>query len=111
MAVRDDVAVGEGGAEPLVSPVARAGVVDEPDAKALGFDHAPGGQRLAKGRLVHVPVHGLDRPDLAQVLEHRGGREVADVEDEIGGAEKAQAVVGKPPDAARQVCVADERDQ
>jgi hypothetical protein len=91
--------------------VTRARVVDEPDPKALGLDDLLGRQDAAERRVVHVPVDGLDGAELAQIFEHGGGREVADVEDEIGGLEEAEALVGKPPRAARQVGVADERDQ
>ena len=91
--------------------VPRAGIVDEADPKAVRLDDVASGERLPKRRIVHVPVHGLDGPKGAQVLEDGGGREVADVEDEVGRAEEAQAGLRKPPRAARKVRVPENRDQ
>jgi hypothetical protein len=46
-----------------------------------------------------------------QLLEDVERREVADVQDQVGGFEKSQAGVREPAPAARQVRVTEERDQ
>jgi hypothetical protein len=85
--------------------------VDEPDPEALLLDDRALGEKRAKSRLVHVPVDGGDGRELAKLLEHRRGREVADVHDRVRRSKDAQALVWQPPGAARKVRVAEDRDQ
>jgi hypothetical protein len=84
--------------------------VDHADANPVDLDHAPLRERLAERGLVHVPVHRLDRAELAQFVEYGDRNDVAEVEDQIGFPTAAQAVIGEPPRAARQVSVRDDRD-
>jgi hypothetical protein len=56
-------------------------------------------------------VHRLKRCQRPQLFEDFEGREVADVQNQIRGSEKPQAGVRKPAGSAREVRVADERDQ
>lgn len=111
MSVGDRVAVGKGFDETRVPPGGTAGVVQEPDPQALGFDHEPSGQRLTQRGLVHVAVHRSDRSELLELLENRPGRHVSGMEDELGPLEQAHAFLRKPAGAARQMRVSDERDQ
>ncbi len=109
--VRDDVAARESAPQALVPSMTRPRVVNEADPEAFSLDDAARRQLAPESRVVHVPVNRLHGAELSQLGEHRGGREVAHVDDEIGGVEQAQARVGKPARAARQVRVADQRDQ
>jgi hypothetical protein len=92
-------------------PGGAAGVVHEPDPQALGFDHEASGQCLAQRGLVHVAVHGSNRSELLELLQHRCGRHVSGVEDELGPLEQAETLLWKAAGAARQVRIPDERDQ
>ena len=82
----------------------------EPDPHAFHVDDPPFGKgRLQRG-LVHVAVNGFDRRERRQLVEHVRGDDVAGVQDQVGLAEVAQAFVGKPPSASREVGVRDDRD-
>lgn len=109
--VHDQPATREAGPQALRPAGSRAGVVYEPDANAFRLDDQLLRQSVPDRGLVHVSVHRLQRRQGAQLLEHIERREVADVQDQVGGSEKSQASVRKPALAARQVRVADERDQ
>jgi hypothetical protein len=56
-------------------------------------------------------VHGGDRSELLELLQHRRGRHVSGVEDELGPLEQAQTLLWKAAGAARQVCIPNECDQ
>jgi hypothetical protein len=84
--------------------------VDHPDPNPADLDHAPLRERLAERGLVHVPVHRLNRAELAQLVEYGDRDDVAEVEDQIGLPAAAQTRIGEPPRAARQVRVRDDRD-
>ncbi len=64
----------------------RPGVVHEPDAEALRLHDEPLRKRGAKHGLVDIAVDRRNRRERAQLLEHRRCGEVADVEDQVGGA-------------------------
>ena len=111
MPVGDRVAPRKGVGEPRMPPGSTAGVVHKPDPQALGFDHEASGQCLAQRGLVHVAVHGSNRSELLELLQHRCGRHVPGVDDELGPLEQAQTLLWKAAGAARQVRIPDERDQ
>lgn len=88
-----------------------AGVVHEAEAASPLLDNESLGKlRLQRG-LVDVPVHGRKRREGAEVGEHRPRDEVARMQDQLGPPEKAEARLGQTARPARQVRVADERDQ
>ena len=92
MAVGDQVAVGEELPQALVPARDRTPVMHEPDAEAGHLRSRAHGQRSPHGRVVHVPLHGRDGRETAQIVEHRRGREVAGVEDRLRRLQDAQAV-------------------
>jgi hypothetical protein len=109
--VGDRVATGKRGEEALgaIGPASR--VVDEADPDALCLHDAALGELRAKRRLVHVPVHRLDGGERPQLVEERGGGEVADVQDERGALQEPAAAFREAARAAREMRIADERDQ
>lgn len=111
MPVGDRVAVWKDLGETRMPPGRTAGVVHEPDPQALGFDHAASWQCFTQRGLVHVAMHGEDRSELIELFEHRRGRHVSGVEDDLGPLEQAQALLWKATGAAREVRIPDERDQ
>ena len=111
VAVDDEIARTEVADEPLVPAGCRAGVVHEADPHAFGFDEEPLGQQCTELGIVHVAVHGLDRPELAKLREDGRGREVAHVKDRRRVAEELPARVRQASYAPRKVRVPDERDQ
>jgi hypothetical protein len=85
--------------------------VQHPDPRAAELDHELLGQEVTERRLVHVaahPVHG--RPERAQLLERAGRREVAAVEDRVGGPQALETRLGEPSGSPREVRVRDRRD-
>jgi hypothetical protein len=96
--------------EPRLSPLARAAVVNNPDPGASSLDDPLGRQERAQRRLVHVPVHGLDRAEAPKILEHADRNEVAAVHDQVRRLEPPNALVGQPAGATRHVRVGDDRD-
>lgn len=108
--VYDRVTPGEPCRKPRLSSRRRTGDVDDADPRPFDLHDPLLRQRLAQRGLVHVPVHGVDRRKRAQLLEHREHHEVAGVHDQVGDGQLCRARVRKPPRAARQVCVGDDRD-
>ena len=97
VAVDDGVAAGEAPHEPFLRAPPRAGDVGHPDARAARLDDELLRQQLADGRLVGVAEDGVDRrAERAQLLEHRQRRDVAAVEDQVGGAQPLEARLGDP---------------
>jgi hypothetical protein len=92
-------------------PWSRPGVMDEPDSHPRSLDDLPFLQLRLEDGLVHVSVHGLDGGVAPQLLEHRGGREVADVQDELRPLQEPHAFFGEPPPPPRQVRISEENDQ
>jgi hypothetical protein len=84
--------------------------VHEPDPHRLDLDDAALGERGPQCRLVHVPVDGLDRRDRRELPQHRGGGDVARVEDQVGAPEFSEARLRQAPRPARQVRVGDDGD-
>jgi hypothetical protein len=85
--------------------------VQQRDPRALDLDDVLPGQRVAHGRLVHVPVHALERrPERAQLLEERRRDEVPGVQDQIRGPQALDASLGEAARAARDVRVGDDGD-
>ena len=111
MAVRDHVAVRKPAEEPIVSTRGGAGVVHEADTYAFRLDDPPLRQDGPEVRLVDVPVHGRHRRVRLELGERRERDEVARVHDEVGALEKTYAVVWQASRAAREVRIAEQRDQ
>ncbi len=111
MAVRNHVAARKPVNEPLVPARGGTGVVHEADANALGLDDTPLGQDGPEVRLVHVPVHSRHGRVRLELGERRERDEVARVNDEVGALEKTYATVWQASRAAREVRIAEKRDQ
>jgi hypothetical protein len=111
VAVGDHVATWERRGKAPVTRRGRTGIVHQANAKPLGLDLQALRQRGFHGRLVHIAVHGSDRTKPAELLEHIRRGEITHVQDEFCTLEEASARVGKAPRAAREMRVADERDQ
>jgi len=111
VAVRDGLAIREPTDESCFPAGARARDVGHADANAVELDDVPSRERFPQAWLVHVPVDGLDRAELAQLVEDEGGDDVAEVKDQVGRLAAAQAFLRKPPRAPRQVRVCDDRDE
>jgi hypothetical protein len=111
MAVGDHVATRKRRGKAPVARHGRTGIVHQADAKAVGLDLQALRQSGFHGGLVHIAVHGGDPTKLAELLEHNRPGEITDVQDELGAFEQVSARVGKAPRAAREMRVADERDQ
>ena len=77
MAEDDRVGVGEAFAQPLRATVARPGVVDHGDPRALRLDHAGLGQQRAHLGLVDVAPHADHRRVQLERAQHREREEVA----------------------------------
>ena len=110
VAVDDRVAAREPGDEPFLPSGARTRDVHEPDPYTFHVDDPPFGKARLQRELVHVAANGLDRRQRRQLFEHARGDDVARVQDQVGLAEVAQAFVGKPSSASREVGVRDDRD-
>jgi len=92
-------------------PRSRPGVMDEPDSHPGSLDDPPFRQLRLEDGLIHISVHSLDRGVAPQLLEHRGGREVPDVQDQLRPLQEPHAFVGQPPRPPRQVRISEENDQ
>ena len=102
VAEHDGVAAGESRRQPLLPTRRRARDVDEADPDVLDVDDELLGQPVAQRRLVRVPVDRADgRPERLQRLEERERREVAAVEDQVGGAARLQNDLGEPSGSPR----------
>jgi hypothetical protein len=109
MAEHDRVAAGEAPDEPRLPPGRRPGNVHHPDPDVLDLDYELLRQERSQRRLVGVSVDRLHRrPDRAQLLQHRHGREVAAVEDQVGPAQRLETDLGEPSGSPRQVRVRDD---
>jgi hypothetical protein len=85
--------------------------VNKADTQALRLGRRANGQRRAQGPIVHVPLDSGDGAVDTQILEHRGRREVARMEDRVGLGEQADAFARERARAARQMRVSEQRDQ
>lgn len=111
VAVGDHVASRKEGVETLVPARGAAGIVDEPDLKAIRIDNAPARQGRPQGRLVHVPADSPDRRVGLELAQGGRGREITRVENQVGALEDADAFGRQPPRAPRQMRVSEEGDQ
>jgi hypothetical protein len=109
--VDDGGAARKRGSEALLSSRPRPGVVHHSDPRALDFDDTPFGENGADVRVVHVPGHGLERPERPELLEHCRGHEIARVQHEIRLGQQLQAMAREPPGASREVRVRDDGDE
>ena len=88
---------------------ARTRDVNHADPGTARLDDVLARQRRLQPRLVHVPVHSLDRrAEGAKLVEECFGHEVAPVQDQIGSAQKPHALVRQRARAARQMRVRDD---
>jgi hypothetical protein len=110
MAEDDPVAPGEARDQPGFPPGSRPRIVHDAEPGLPQLDHRLRRKERPQFRLVDVPVHGVDRRELAQLIEHAQRDEVAGVDDQVGRRELAQAGIRQPPRAARQVRVGEDRD-
>ena len=109
--VDDGTTIGEARREARLPPCAGAGIVEHPDPRAVELDDPLARQRFLQRRLVHVPLHALERgTEPAQLFEERRGHEVPAVEDQVGALQQAQTLIRKRPRASREVRVRDDRD-
>jgi hypothetical protein len=111
VAVGDHVAGRKLGEKPLLPSGRRSRVVHETDSETLQLEDGTFGKRRAELGLVHVPVDASDWCERAELLEEGCGGEVAHVQDRVGLCEEATAALRKPAGTAREVRIADERDQ
>jgi hypothetical protein len=93
MAVDDHMTAGKTRREPRLPTLRTAGVVHEPDADPTGLHHSLCRQLRSQRRLVHVPVHRLDRAQPTQLLEHARRDEVPRVDYQIGRLQSPDALV------------------
>jgi hypothetical protein len=84
--------------------------VNHPDPRTGDLDHSPLRQRFAKGRLVHVPRHCLDRREPAELVQHRRRDEIACVKDELCLLQPPQTPGRQSSRPARHMCVGDDGD-
>jgi hypothetical protein len=111
MAVDHGITVLEACGEACLPSKARPGVVNHSDADVLDLDDLLLRQRLLQRRLVHVPVHALERrPDRTQLLEDARCDEVAAVQQKLGACDEPHALVRQRPRAPRQVRIGDDGD-
>lgn len=94
MAVEDRGAIRKARRKPSLAPDPRAGDMDHPDPDSFHVNDLLVGKRLLELGLVHVSVDALHpRPKRRELVEERARDEVAAVEDQIGAAQPAQALV------------------
>ena len=92
-------------------PLPGPGVVDDRDPVAVGAELERLGQPRAHFGGLDVALHRADRrAERLEPVEHLGAREVARVDDQIGGAHCLDAGVRNLPRASRHVGVRDDRD-
>ena len=109
--VDDGAAIAETRSEPGLATDPRARNMDQTNPRLLDFDHAFLRQQLAQSRLVGIAPDGVDRrPQRAQLVEHRNGRDVAGMKDPVSGPQQLEALVGESPRTPRQMGVGDDRD-
>lgn len=111
VAVGDHVTARKCPQETRVPPGRGARVVYEADLQPFGLQDEPLGELGSQHGLVHVSLHGRHRSDQAQLFEHVRPGQVADVQDELGTIEQAQALLRQTARPPRQMRVTDERDQ
>jgi hypothetical protein len=93
-------------------PLGGAGIVSYRDGLPLDLDFQLGRQGAPQRLLVDVAVHGVDdRAEGSQLLQHRGGEEVAGVDDRLGGGDQLHAELGQPAGAPWHVGVGEDGDQ
>jgi hypothetical protein len=94
-----------------VTAGARTRIVDESDAQARMLELGALGEPCPHLGSVDVAVDRLRRRDPPEGVQDVERRQVARVEDELGFAEERDAGVREPAPTARQVGVADDREQ
>jgi hypothetical protein len=110
VAVDDGGAAAEPGSEACRSPGPQTSVMDQPQSRLPHLDDALSRQHRSERGLVHIPVHGRDRTEPPELLEHALGHEVACVNDQVGIRQLTPAGFREPPPAARQVRVGEDGD-
>ena len=91
-------------AEALEAAACGAGVVDHADARALGLDDAALGQPRASAGASTLPSTATPAGRALELVEHRGGRDVAGVEDQVGAAQALEAAAGRRRARAAGAC-------
>ena len=107
---------GIGGREPLAqvrqSAFSRAGVVSYRDGSLADLDLQLGRQRAPQWRLVDIAVHGMDdRAKRLHLLQHRGGEEVAGMDDRLRCRNQLDATLGQPMGSLGHMRVGKDGDQ
>lgn len=85
--------------------------MDQPDSHPGSLDDTPFRELCLEERLIHVSVNSLDRCVAPKLLEHRSGREVADMQNDLCPLQEPHAFAGQLPRPARQVRISEENDQ
>ena len=113
MAVPEDNGVGAGEATAHARQAARggAGIVDDREGLPAELELKLRRQSAPQIRLVDVSVDGVhDRAERPQLIQHRGGEEIAGMDDRIGSAQELDTALGQAPFALGHVGVGDDRD-
>jgi hypothetical protein len=111
VAVDDGVAALEPAGQPLCAPARVTGVMGHPDSRLPHVDDAAAREELFQLAVVHVPVDGFERTEVAELGENLRLHEVARVQDQVRTLEIRKAFGGDPPRSARKVRVRDDRDE
>jgi hypothetical protein len=118
--VQGKVAVAEddgiGGREALTQArqpaLGGAGIVGYRDRLAADLDLELRREYAPQGGLVDIAMHGVDDgTEGLQFRQYRGGREVAGVDDRLGGGQELDAALRQPAGALRHVRVGEDGDQ
>lgn len=99
--VDDGVASGKAGHQAGLATRPGPGDVHHPEPRAGDFDGPLARKSRPQGRLIHVALHALHRPEGLEVFEESQRDEVAGVDDQVGGPQSLLAGRGKPPRLAR----------
>jgi hypothetical protein len=112
VAVNHRVTVGKATHEPDLATRPWARDVHHAESRTACVDDALARQSLPQRRLVHVPDHGLDRwAEPQELLQEAHRDEVAGVQDQVGRLKPLLAGSRKPPRAAREMSVGNDRDE
>ena len=111
VAVDDGVAAVEPAGQPLWAPARFTGVVRHPDSRLPHLHDPAAREELLQLAVVHVPVYGFERTELAELGENLRLHEVARVQDQIRTLEIRKTRGRDPARSARKVRVRDDRDE
>lgn len=90
----------------------RAGVVSYRDGSAADLDLQLGRQRASQRYLVDIAVHGMDdRAERLHLLQRRGGKEVAGMDDRLRRRNQLDATLGQPTGSLGHMRVGKDGDQ